>query len=148
MFIATTKTTVLGIRLDHDRRTWVEDAAAREGVTVRAYFEGLIDQARRDEEAAFAASVHEGLPPPIMPSAAETREWGPGGEPLGGSAFESPLPLPPPPPLDAPGPALVHVVALSGQMACGVLRLTSACLRTAGRGVLAPWQVALRSARR
>ena len=51
--IATTKTTVLGIRLDHDRRAWVEDAAAREGLTVRAFFEQMIDEARADEVAGF-----------------------------------------------------------------------------------------------
>jgi hypothetical protein len=53
MSIATTKTTVLGIRLDHDRRAWVEDAAARDGVTVRAFFERMIDEARADEMAVF-----------------------------------------------------------------------------------------------
>ena len=33
--IATSKSTVLGVRLDHDRRAWLEAAAARHGVTVR-----------------------------------------------------------------------------------------------------------------
>jgi len=44
--MATSKSTVLGIRLDHDRRAWVEAAAAEEGVTVRALFEQMIDRAR------------------------------------------------------------------------------------------------------
>jgi hypothetical protein len=43
--MATTKSTVLGFRLDHERRAWVEGEAARRGVTVRVLFEGLIDQA-------------------------------------------------------------------------------------------------------
>jgi len=47
--MATSKSTVLGIRLDHDRRAWVEAAAAEEGVTVRALFEQMIDRARTGE---------------------------------------------------------------------------------------------------
>jgi hypothetical protein len=50
--IATSKSTVLGLRLDHDRRAWIEDTAAQQGVSVRAVFEALIDRARA-EEAAF-----------------------------------------------------------------------------------------------
>ena len=49
--MATTKSTVLGIRLDHDRRAWVEGEAARRGVSVRALFEGMIDGARTGETA-------------------------------------------------------------------------------------------------
>lgn len=40
------KTTVLGIRLDHDRRRWIEAEAARQGMSIRAYFERMIDEAR------------------------------------------------------------------------------------------------------
>ena len=47
--IATTKSTVLGVRLDHDRRAWLEAAAARHGVTVRVLFEEMIDQARSED---------------------------------------------------------------------------------------------------
>jgi hypothetical protein len=36
------------VRLDHDRRAWLEAAAARHGVTVRALFEEMIDQARSE----------------------------------------------------------------------------------------------------
>jgi hypothetical protein len=43
------KTTVLGIRLDHERRAWVEAEAARHGVTIRAFFESMIDEARYEE---------------------------------------------------------------------------------------------------
>lgn len=50
--IATSKSTVVGLRLDHDRRAWIEDTAAQQGVSVRAVFEALIDRARA-EEAAF-----------------------------------------------------------------------------------------------
>src|SRR5258708_33309996 len=49
--MATTKSTVVGIRLDHDRRAWVEGEAARIGVSVRGLFEGMIDDARLGEKA-------------------------------------------------------------------------------------------------
>jgi hypothetical protein len=44
--MATSKSTVVGIRLDHDRRAWVEAEAARRGVSMRGLFEGMIDEAR------------------------------------------------------------------------------------------------------
>ena len=47
--MATTKSTVVGIRLDHERRAWVEAEAARLGVSVRGLFEGMIDEARLEE---------------------------------------------------------------------------------------------------
>jgi hypothetical protein len=49
--MATTKSTVVGIRLDHERRAWVEAEAARLGVSVRGLFEGMIDEARSGEQA-------------------------------------------------------------------------------------------------
>ncbi|MGA2932014.1 MAG: hypothetical protein ABSE98_08010 [Acidimicrobiales bacterium] len=54
--MATTKSTVVGIRLDHDRRAWVEAEAARRGVSVRVLFEGMIDGARTGETADDAAT--------------------------------------------------------------------------------------------
>jgi hypothetical protein len=44
--MTSSKTTVLGIRLDHERRGWIEAEAARQGVSIRAYFERMIDEAR------------------------------------------------------------------------------------------------------
>jgi hypothetical protein len=44
--MATSKSTVVGIRLDHDRRAWVEAEAGRRGVSMRGLFEGMIDEAR------------------------------------------------------------------------------------------------------
>jgi hypothetical protein len=44
--MTSSKTTVLGIRLDHERRAWIEAEAARQGVSIRAYFESMIDEAR------------------------------------------------------------------------------------------------------
>ena len=60
--MATTKSTVLGIRLDHDRRAWVEGEAARRGLSVRGLFEGMIDGARIGETAP-AGEVIAGLGP-------------------------------------------------------------------------------------
>jgi len=61
--MATSKSTVLGIRLDHDRRAWVEAAAAEEGVTVRVLFEQMIDQARTGETPSDAATDSAAAPP-------------------------------------------------------------------------------------
>ncbi len=47
--IATTKSSVLGLRLDNDRHAWVEATAIEQGVSVRAVFEALIDRARAEE---------------------------------------------------------------------------------------------------
>src|SRR5579872_6622754 len=44
------KTTILGIRLDHDRRGWIEAEAARQGLSIRGYFERIIDEARAAEQ--------------------------------------------------------------------------------------------------
>jgi hypothetical protein len=61
--MTTSKTTVLGIRLDHERRGWIEAEAARQGVSIRAYFERMIDEAR---------SVDEGPEEPTEPIATES----------------------------------------------------------------------------
>jgi hypothetical protein len=71
--MATTKSTVLGFRLDHERRAWVEGEAARRGVTVRVLFEGLIDQAQAAASGTAAipgeAGTHEQqLPAPTEAS--------------------------------------------------------------------------------
>jgi len=47
--MVTSKSTVLGLRLDHERRAWVEAEAARRGISVRALFEEFIDGAQGGE---------------------------------------------------------------------------------------------------
>jgi len=72
--MATTKSTVVGIRLDHERRAWVEAEAARLGVSVRGLFEGMIDEARlgESEEADRAiAGLGSAAPAPSTSQAAE-----------------------------------------------------------------------------
>ncbi len=46
--MATTKSSVLGLRIDHDRRAWVEAEAARQGLTIRTLFEGFIESSVRE----------------------------------------------------------------------------------------------------
>lgn len=55
--MATSKSTVVGIRLDHERRAWVEAEAARLGVSVRGLFEGMIDEARSGETAEASLAI-------------------------------------------------------------------------------------------
>jgi hypothetical protein len=71
--MATTKSTVVGIRLDHERRAWVEAEAARLGVSVRGLFEGMIDEARSSEAEATQdiASLGSAAPPAATAHAAE-----------------------------------------------------------------------------
>ena len=76
--MATSKSTVVGIRLDHDRRAWVEAEAARRGVSMRGLFEGMIDEARSGGSAeASRAIAGLGSAAPAaaaVPPAAETGE--------------------------------------------------------------------------
>jgi predicted HicB family RNase H-like nuclease len=89
--MTSSKTTVLGIRLDQERRGWIEAEAARQGLSIRAYFERMIDEARSVDqdlaapaEAVAAESVH-GVDPEAMASSKTTvlglrldherREW-------------------------------------------------------------------------
>ena len=76
--MATSKSTVLGIRLDHDRRAWVEAAAAEEGVTVRGLFEQMIDRARTGETPSDTSADS-----PAAPTAA--------GVPIDHAARDSPV---------------------------------------------------------
>jgi hypothetical protein len=55
--MATSKSTVVGIRLDHDRRAWVEAEAARRGVSMRGLFEGMIDEARSGGSAEASRAI-------------------------------------------------------------------------------------------
>jgi hypothetical protein len=75
--MATSKSTVVGIRLDHERRAWVEAEAARLGVSVRGLFEGMIDEARSSDSAEAGRAI-AGLGS-AAPSAATrpTRDDGP-----------------------------------------------------------------------
>jgi hypothetical protein len=71
--MASTKSTVVGIRLDHERRAWVEAEAARLGVSVRGLFEGMIDEARSGGTAGAVRSG-DGPETAVAPPAADTPE--------------------------------------------------------------------------
>jgi hypothetical protein len=71
--MATTKSTVLGFRLDHERRAWVEGEAARRGVTVRVLFEGLIDQAQAAGSGTTAIPGETGTHEERLPAPTEGR---------------------------------------------------------------------------
>jgi hypothetical protein len=87
--MATTKSTVVGIRLDHERRAWVEAEAARLGVSVRGLFEGMIDEARSEEVETGAERQEDPVAAPastFRPSvdevpASSSPEGPPGSEP-------------------------------------------------------------------
>jgi hypothetical protein len=85
--MATTKSTVVGIRLDHERRAWVEAEAARLGVSVRGFFEGMIDEARSGEQAEADRAEempHTGTPQQSTPSEQLGRVNAPPSSPLSG----------------------------------------------------------------
>lgn len=58
--MATSKSTVLGIRLDHHRRAWIEAEAARRGLSVRGLIEEMIDGAQAGEAADEARETASG----------------------------------------------------------------------------------------
>ena len=99
--MATTKSTVVGIRLDHERRAWVEAEAARLGVSVRGLFEGMIDEARLGEEAqadlAIAGLGSAGAGQTADASAEGTLAAEPTEEPT-----QEPTPTVPPTPTEPP----------------------------------------------
>jgi hypothetical protein len=138
--MATTKSTVVGIRLDHERRAWVEAEAARLGVSVRGLFEGMIDEARaweteldvarsedsaRDPVRAFRPSVDDIAAPPDSEGTAPSEQQ---ESPRPGDA---PTRRPTPPRSSVPGFALVAGIP------CGILRgalsLTADVIESTGR---------------
>lgn len=78
--MATSKSTVLGIRLDHERRAWIEAEAARRGLSVRGLVEEMIDGAR-DGETADAVQAIAGLGSADHARAGEADPVGEPGDP-------------------------------------------------------------------
>jgi hypothetical protein len=79
--MATSKSTVVGIRLDHDRRAWVEAEAARLGVSMRGLFEGMIDEARSGKPAEASRAIAG-----LGSTAPVTASGPPAGEPTAGTS--------------------------------------------------------------
>ncbi len=141
--MATTKSTVLGIRLDHERRAWVEAEAARRGVSVRGLFEGMIDGARTDEASGGESHGVARSAASVEPSGG-SRENGVNGGP---AAFESPITSDDRDVTAArpgvntssstfgpsPWPDFGSVTALPGGVIRGAISLTTGLIKTSGR---------------
>ena len=141
--MATSKSTVVGIRLDHERRAWVEAEAARRGVSVRGLFEGMIDGARTDEESDEAKSDAAGSEW-TLESSGEPRDNGVNG---GRATVDAPITSvdrasrAPSPGVNTPsspiGPSLWpdfgSVTALPGGMIRGAISLTTGLVKTSSR---------------
>jgi hypothetical protein len=133
--MATTKSTVVGIRLDHERRAWVEAEAARLGVSVRGLFEGMIDEARLGEMEATSPAVTELAtvpgPTPRVPLDATSaqQEPSPSAQPRGVDAESLPRQKPVAPSL----PGIGLVTAIPGGLVRGACILTANLIESSGR---------------
>jgi len=137
--MATTKSTVVGIRLDHERRAWVEAEAARLGVSVRGLFEGMIDEARSGETESvarpedsvghplreFHSSVDE-VPVPSHPEGHAPFEQQESARPGDSSTGRPPLPRP-----SVPGFGLVAGIPCS--ILRGAFSVTANVIESSGR---------------
>jgi hypothetical protein len=135
--MTSSKTTVLGVRLDHERRAWVEAEAARQGLSVRALFESMIDQAIVDRARAYD-----------VPMDAESDE--PADEEAIYLPWVEPELAPPHVASNGTSPSceLGQMVDLSGQMVRVAFKLTGAVITTGASLAVAPIRIALRSRRR
>jgi hypothetical protein len=140
--MATSKSTVVGIRLDHDRRAWVEAEAARRGVSVRGLFEGMIDGAR-SAEAPVDTSDGLARSESARGSSGEPNTNGLDSEPgtadvpttAGedvGAPFSS-VNTPSSPIGSSPWLDLGSVTALPGGVIRGAISLTTGIIKTSGR---------------
>jgi len=140
--MATTKSTVVGIRLDHERRAWVEAEAARLGVSVRGLFEGMIDEARLEEseEADRAiAGLGSSAPGPSTSHAAE--------ETVAAPSSQEPTPSTPSTPSDtvnagsslpgastsSPWAGVTSVTSVPGGLIREAFSLTASLIELSGR---------------
>ncbi len=136
--MATTKSTVVGIRLDHDRRAWVEAEAARRGVSVRVLFEGMIDGARTGETADDAARAIAGLgstPAPAVTDSNGDRVGDASGvdEASAASSSEGVNTQSASRPGSAPFPDLGSLTGLPSGMIRGAFSITTGLIRSSGR---------------
>jgi hypothetical protein len=139
--LATSKSSVVGIRLDHDRRAWVEGEAARLGVSMRGLFEGMIDEARsggkaeadraiaglgsatagaaeaQSTEDITAAARAKEAAADGWPDRVNTRPAWPSGSPSGSS----------------PWPDLGSITALPGGLIRGAFSLTTGLIESSAR---------------
>jgi hypothetical protein len=136
--MATTKSTVVGIRLDHERRAWVEAEAARLGVSVRGLFEGMIDEARAGETESAARITAEPPSPaggavevPVEDAASSS-----GSQDLsasGRSDTVSAASWPDAPSTSSPRSAIGSVTDVPGSLIREALSLTASLIDLSGR---------------
>ena len=143
--MVTSKSTVLGIRLDHDRRAWVESEAAEQGVTVRVLFERMIDRARAGETEPEATAgsgsdmASSSVPDSRPPNAATgmgVNTAAAAQPPLrdeASSSVQTPSRL-------SPCSDLARVAALSGEMIHTGFSLTTALIETGGHCFRWSWK--------
>ena len=122
------------MRLDHDRRAWVEAEAGRRGVTVRVLFEEFIDRARTGVDTTAVASyptqgsVTDGEP--LTATATPESDEAPTDDSRLLSAASAPQSRP------WPCSEVARVSGLPGAAIRVVLSLTSALARAGGACVL------------
>jgi hypothetical protein len=138
--MATSKSTVVGIRLDHDRRAWVEAEAERRGVSMRGLFEGMIDEARTGEraEATLAiAGLGSAAPAAQSVSPAETVADAGAQQPADagqlGSVNAGPTSSTNPPPSGSPWSGVGAVTALPTGLIREAFSLTASLIELSGR---------------
>jgi len=140
--MVTSKSTVLGTRLDHDRRAWVESEAAEQGVTVRVLFERMIDRARAGETepeaapgagpAAASGSVTSLRPLNDVTGVNTTEDQA--------SSRRDEISRPAPPPSVPSQPSdLERLVALPGEMIHAGVFVATTIMETSGRCVRWSW---------
>jgi hypothetical protein len=139
--MATSKSTVVGIRLDHDRRAWVEAEAQRRGVSMRGLFEGMIDEARTGERAeatraiaglGSAAPAGQAVPPATEPVAEPgAQQATAAGQP--GSVHAGPPSSPNSPADGSPWSGVGVVTALPTGLIREAFSLTASLIELSGR---------------
>ncbi len=141
--MATTKSTVLGIRLDHDRRAWVEGEAARRGLSVRGLFEGMIDGARlgEGEDAAGGEAVEAEAESVHASTAVESLAVAPDSGVNARSAPNAPINVRADAasqrePGSSPWPDFGSVTALPSGLVRGAFSVTTGLIKTGGRCAL------------
>lgn len=138
--MATSKSTVVGIRLDHDRRAWVEAEAARRGVSVRGLFEGMIDGARSGENADAARATAGSGSSAASAGGDERPEQAAAPRSNDVSTPEQPESVGTPPPTalggapgSSPWPNLGPVTAVPGGLIRGAFSVTAGLIEMTGR---------------
>ena len=158
--IATSKSTVLGLRLDHERRAWVEAAASQAGLSVRGFFETLIDRARLEASGersgespnpdapydpdhlagtAAAGSASFGGAVAHLDAAVDAPAQTPSDAPP--AAASDAGPVPPAPARPHPAPDVPRALLLPGQVLGAATSATATLIESGGRCLRDTWRV-------